>query len=143
MKKILAILMLVSLMFTTALAVAEEAVASPPVSIDLTPLFQAVIGVLAMLITTRLIPWLKARTTERQQSTLAAVVDTLVYAAEQLYKTERITDRLAYVKRELELRGYEVDIAAIEAAVRKMQECRLEMGAPLLTEGVVHPPDGN
>ena len=51
--------------------------------IDLTPIFEAILALLAALVTYKLIPWIKARTTAEQQSLLAATVKTLVYAAEQ------------------------------------------------------------
>ena len=53
-------------------------------NIDLTPIFQAIIALLAALVTYKLVPWIKARTTESQQALLSATVRTLVYAAEQL-----------------------------------------------------------
>ena len=86
-------------------------------TIDLTPILQAVITLAAALITYRLVPWLKARMTEAQYSQMLAVVETLVYAAEKLYETGVIQDKLEYVQHELAARGYEIDRAAIEAAV--------------------------
>lgn len=89
-------------------------------TIDLTPIFQAVIALLAALITTKLIPWIKARTTEQQQTLLQSTIRILVYAAEQLYGAGGGAEKLSYVKAELKTRGYDVDIASIEAAVREM-----------------------
>ena len=40
--------------------------------IDLTPIFQAVLALLAALITYKLIPWIKARTTNEQQARIDA-----------------------------------------------------------------------
>lgn len=88
--------------------------------IDLTPIFQAVIALLAALVTYRVIPWIKARTTEKQQSALLAIVHTLVFAAEQLYGAGCGDVKLDYVESELARRGFNVDRAAIEAAVRQM-----------------------
>ena len=45
--------------------------------IDLTPIFEAILALLAALVTYKLIPWIKARTTAEQQSLLAATVKTL------------------------------------------------------------------
>lgn len=90
--------------------------------IDLTPFLQAVIALAAALVTGLLIPWIRSKTTAQQQSTLTMVVDVLVYAAEQLYATGKVQDKLAYVKRQLKERGFAVDIAQIEAAVRRMNE---------------------
>ena len=88
--------------------------------IDLTPIFQAVVGLLAALITVRLIPWIKSKTTAQQQATLATVVEVLVYAAEQVYGAGRGKEKLQYVADQLEERGYAVDVGQIEAAVRNM-----------------------
>ena len=85
--------------------------------IDLTPIFEAIFALLAALVTYKLIPWIKARTTAEQQSLLAATVKTLVYAAEQLYGAGKGAEKLDYVISELEKRGFTADRAAIEAAV--------------------------
>ena len=84
--------------------------------IDLTPIFEAILALLAALVTYKLIPWIKARTTAEQQSLLAATVKTLVYAAEQLYGAGKGAEKLDYVISELEKRGFTADRAAIEAA---------------------------
>ncbi len=88
--------------------------------IDLTPILQAVVGLLAALVTAWLIPWIRSRTTAQQQATLSAVVDVLVYAAEQLYGAGQGEAKLAYVAKKLRERGYAVDLDQVEAAVRKM-----------------------
>ncbi len=87
--------------------------------IDLTPIFEAILALLATLVTYKLIPWIKARTTAEQQSLLAATVKTLVYAAEQLYGAGKGAEKLDYVIAELEKRGFTADRAAIEAAVKE------------------------
>lgn len=88
--------------------------------IDLTDIIQAVIALIVALITYKVIPWIKARTTESQQAVLMATVRTLVYAAEQLYGAGKGDEKLAYVKQKLEEKGFEVDIDAIEAAVKEI-----------------------
>ena len=85
--------------------------------IDLTPIFEAVIALLAALVTYKLIPWIKAHTTQAQQANLAAVTKTLVYAAEQLYGANKGAEKFAYVSNQLREKGFEVDVSAIEAAV--------------------------
>lgn len=90
--------------------------------IDLTPILQAVIGLLAALITAKVIPWIKSKTTAQQQATLALVVDVLVYGAEQIHGSGAGQQKIQYVKDELEKRGYTVDIAQIEAAVKRMND---------------------
>mgnify|MGYP002578760037 FL=1 len=102
-------------------AMAEDAAAT---SINLTPVVQAVITLLAALVTYRLVPWIKARTTEQQQANLSALASTLVFAAEQLYGANRGQEKLAYVTSILREHGYDVDsqevLATVEAAVNQM-----------------------
>lgn len=109
------------MMVCPALALAETAQAA---AIDLTPILQAVIALAAALITGRLVPWIKARTTEQQQANLAALASTLVFAAEQLYGANRGDEKLAYVVDILRTHGYDVNskevLAAVEAAVHQM-----------------------
>jgi len=88
-------------------------------NIDLTPILQALIGLLSAAVTMKLVPWLKARTEAQNGEMLRALVKTLVFAAEQLYRSGE--QRLSYVKRELEKRGLHVDIAVIEAAVCELK----------------------
>ena len=75
-------------------------------NIDLTPIFQAIIALLAALVTYKLVPWIKARTTESQQALLSATVRTLVYAAEQLYGAGKGAEKLDYNCRAGETRLY-------------------------------------
>lgn len=88
-------------------------------NIDLTPIFQAVIALLASLVTYKLIPWIRARTTNEQQAAITATVRTLVFAAEQIYGAGNGDAKLDYVVKKLEERGYNVDRDQIEAAVKE------------------------
>lgn len=85
--------------------------------IDLTPIIQAVIALLAAIVTYKLIPWIKAKTTNEQQALLRAAVKTAVFAAEQMYGAGNGEQKLDYVVNWLNERGYTADRAAIEAAV--------------------------
>lgn len=85
--------------------------------INLTPIFEAIIGLLAAIITWKVIPWIKARTTAEQQTMLRATVRTLVYAAEQIYGAGKGKEKLDYVSAQLAAKGFTVDRAEIEAAV--------------------------
>lgn len=86
-------------------------------NINLTPILQAIIGLLAALITYRLIPWIKARTTASQQEMMRAAVRVAVFAAEQIYGSGKGEEKLDYAFKWLEDRGYTVSRAEIEAAV--------------------------
>lgn len=86
-------------------------------NIDLTPILQAIVALIAALITAKLIPWIKARTTNEQRAAMSAVIKTLVFAAEQMYGACDGAVKLRYVEEELEKRGYKADTAAIEAVI--------------------------
>ena len=88
--------------------------------IDLTDIIQAAIALIVALITYKVIPWIKAKTTESQQAVLMATVRTLVYAAEQLYGAGKGDEKLQYVKQKLQEKGFDVDVDAIEAAVKEI-----------------------
>ena len=88
-------------------------------TIDLTALINAVLILLATIITGYLIPWIKANATLKQREKLAAVVETLVFAAEQIYGSGWGQDKLRYVENKLREQGYTVDIDLIEATVHK------------------------
>lgn len=85
--------------------------------INLTPIVEAIIVLLGALITRRLLPMIKAKTSAEDQKKMLAVIDILVFAAEQLYGAGHGEEKLQYVEEELRERGFEVDRAAIEAAV--------------------------
>ena len=88
--------------------------------IDLTGIIQAVLALIAALVTYKLIPWLKAKTNESQYVLFTATAKTLVYAAEQLYGAGKGAEKLAWVEQELINRGFTIDTAAIEAMVKEM-----------------------
>ena len=75
MKKFWMILVILMLVMLASVSMAEGAAAyAQAPAIDLTPIFQAVLGILAALITHKLIPWIQARTTAQQQEMLRAAV---------------------------------------------------------------------
>lgn len=87
-------------------------------NIDLTPIIQAIIGLLAAIITVKVIPWIKAKTTNEQQIMLEAAIRTAVFAAEQIYGAGKGKEKLTYAQTYLAKHGYKVDIDDIEAAVQ-------------------------
>lgn len=121
MKEFFAMLMVMVSVFP--IAAFAETVAP---TVDLTPLLQALLALLAALVTGKLIPWINSRTTERQQANLTALANTFVYAAEQVFGANKGAEKLAYVRAGLQAKGYDVDdkavLAAIEAAVKQMQD---------------------
>lgn len=85
--------------------------------IDLTPIINAVIALIAAIISVKVIPWIKAKTTNEQQAMLRATVKTLVFAAEQVYGAGEGYAKMTYVKNGLRNRGFDIDVDEIEAAV--------------------------
>lgn len=97
--------------------------------IDLTSILEAVIAVVAALITAFVIPWIRSKMTASQQEELAKWVTIAVTAAEQLYAGQgRGEEKKAYVLAFLETKGYSVDTnnvmdsidALIEAVVYEL-----------------------
>jgi hypothetical protein len=93
--------------------------------IDLTPILQAVIALLASIITYKLVPWLQSRLDAQQMENLHVAAKVAVFAAEQLAETGVIRDKLSYVKYRLEEQGYDLDEEtirdAIENAVKELK----------------------
>lgn len=89
-------------------------------NIDLTPILQAVITLLAALVTYKLIPWIKQKTTNEQQLALQMMTKVAVFAAEQLYGAGKGKEKLEYVKTLLMGKGYKIDIELIEATVKEL-----------------------
>lgn len=86
--------------------------------IDLTTIINAIIALLATIVTYRVIPWIKAKTTNEQQAYIRALVKAGVYAAEQIYQTDGMGQKkMEYVKKWLQLHGCDIDVTEIEAAV--------------------------
>lgn len=90
--------------------------------IDLTPIVQAIIALLAAMITAFVIPWIKSKTTLEQREMLLSITTSLVFAAEQIYGAGNGDEKLAYVIGQLEDRGYTADVAAIEAIIKEQYE---------------------
>ena len=93
---------------------------------DITPVIQAVTVLLAAIITTFVVPYIKNKTTAAQQSQINAWVKIAVSAAEQIYNGPgKGADKKAYVLTWLRQRGVTVDEpqldALIEAAVYELK----------------------
>ena len=99
-------------------------------NINLTPIIQVLIALLAAIITYRVIPWIQANTTIKQQALIRATVQTLVFAAEQLYGAGNGSKKLEYVKEQLAAKGFDIDRAEIEAAVYEAFNSIMMMSAP-------------
>lgn len=89
-------------------------------NIDLTPLFQAIITILGLVITYKVTPWLKAKLTESQFNYLKSATRSAVFAAEQLYGAGNGKEKLKYVIGHLEAKGFTVDADVIEEQVYEL-----------------------
>lgn len=91
---------------------------------DLTPVINALIAVVATLITAFVIPWIKRNTTQKDREEMLKWVEIAVMAAQQLYHQLDGDKRKEYVRNFLSAKGYDVSSAevdnAIEAAVLKL-----------------------
>ena len=92
-------------------------------NIDLTPVFQAVIALLAAVVTYKAIPWIKSNTNERQFTTLTSIANVAVYAAQQVYNSgqnkEKLSYAMDYATRMLKNMGFTVDTHTVRAAIEK------------------------
>ena len=94
---------------------------------DLTPIANAIITLLAAIVTSVIIPLIKSKTTVEQQTKIAAIVKTAVAAAEQLFTgTKQGKQKKEYVLDFLAKNGITLDEAQInalvEAAVYELQK---------------------
>lgn len=83
--------------------------------IDLTPIIEAVIALLAALITAYAVPWLKAKLGEKKFNEMKGWVVIAVNAAEQIYDgVGRGEEKKAHVLAFLKSKGYTIDAAEID-----------------------------
>ena len=95
---------------------------------DVTNIIEIVIALIGALITAFFIPWLRVKTTAAQRETTAAIIKTLVSAAEQIFGSGMGEEKLQYVADMLKSHGYEIDVnditddlrIAIESAVSEL-----------------------
>lgn len=92
---------------------------------NITVIINAVIALIAAVVSTFLIPWIRSKTTSQQREDLVAWVKIAVAAAEQIYKgSGRGEDKKKYVLDFLAQSGFTIDMdcvnAAIEAAVKQL-----------------------
>lgn len=94
-------------------------------SVDITTIVNAVIALIAAVVSAFIVPWIKSKTTAQQREELVAWVKIAVAAAEQIYKGDkRGEEKKRYVLDFLKDNGFTVDAdsvnAAIEAAVKQL-----------------------
>ena len=93
-------------------------------TIDLTPLLEALLLLLAMLALRYVLPWVRENTTAKQREDLLKWVDIAVAAAQQLFHQADGKIRLEYALDVLKGKGFDIDDMAVrdavEAAVLKL-----------------------
>ena len=95
--------------------------------IDLTPIMEAIVALVAAVITAFVIPWLKGKIDADKLEQIKLWVTVAVEAAEQLYNgTGRGEEKKAYVVKFLQEKGFTIDPDSldklIEAAVFNLPE---------------------
>ena len=113
-------------------------------NIDLTPLFQAVIALLAALITARLIPWIKSKTNANQQESLITAARIAVLAAEQVFGSGQGREKLRYALDALKKAGFNLDeTIAAEAIEKAVRDLNLFKQIPISAQEDMntHPPE--
>lgn len=108
--------------------------------IDLTPIANAVITLAALLITTFLIPWIKAKVSAERFAEIQKWTTIAVEAAEMIYRESGMGEaKKKYVDNYLKSKGYTLDQdtvdALIEAAVKEMQQKEAIIISPITDEG--------
>lgn len=102
--------------------------------IDLTPIVNALITLIALLLTTFLIPWIRTKISNEKLEEVKKWTTVGVKAAEMIYKESgRGEAKKEYVRKFLASKGYKLDIdtvdALIESTVREMQQETFELAA--------------
>lgn len=95
--------------------------------IDITPIFNSVIALIAALVSAFLIPWLKSKVDAGKLAQYKEWVTIAVKAAEQIYAgTGRGEEKKKYVIEFLEAKGFKIDFDSIdkmiEAAVYELSQ---------------------
>ena len=107
--------------------------------IDLTPIMEAIIALVAAVITAFVIPWLKGKIDADKLEKIELWVTVAVEAAEQLYTgSGRGAEKKAYVVEFLNSKGFKIDAETldklIEAAVFNLPDYFTISGIPADTD---------
>lgn len=92
-------------------------------TINITTVVEALIGLLAAIVTAVIIPYIKSKTSDGQREQIVQWVKIAVTAAEQIYTgSGRGAEKKAYVLEWLKERGILVDDTAVDNAVDAIVE---------------------
>ena len=99
------------------------------VTIDLTQIILAIITLIGALITRYVIPWIKNKLSDKQYNDLKTLIRVGVFAAEQLFTSDKWKEKKQYVVDLLKENGYDVDVASVDALIEAtVRELRIEQG---------------
>lgn len=85
---------------------------------DITPIVQAVLTLIGVIITAAVVPWIKSKTNEQQQEEIKQWVKIAVAAAEQIFKGQgRGEEKKQWVLEFLSKYNLKVDMDAIDAMI--------------------------
>ena len=111
-------------------------------SIDITPVIEALIALIAALVAGRLLPWLRERLGAERMAQLEAAYNVAVYAAEEIYRAGHGEQKLEYACAYLEARGFEVDLDRLRATVNQMRDAKQALPAGGTAQSDVTQADG-
>ena len=90
-------------------------------TIDITEIVVAVIGLLSAVLTAFVVPWIKSKTNENQQIIIGEFARAAVLAAQQIYGTEKNQEKKAYaeeyITEQLKKCGITLDADAISTVI--------------------------
>lgn len=83
-------------------------------SIDMTQVFLALIGLMGIIITSVVVPWIKSKTTAEQQDIIRTLATAAVYAAQQLFYNN--DEKKAYALHQVSegLKKYHINLTSDE-----------------------------
>lgn len=111
-------------------------------NIDITPIIEALIALIAALVAGRLLPWLRERLGAERMAQLEAAYNVAVYAAEEIYRAGHGEQKLEYACAYLEARGFEVDLDRLRATVNQMRDAKQALPAGGTAQSDVTQADG-
>ena len=134
MKKLLILILTFAFILMLPVYALAETAQSPAPAVDLTPIFQALIALLAALITAKVIPWIKSKISNEHQMAMMATVKIMVYAAEQIYGAGRGDQKLAWVENALKEQGYKLDTKMIKGLIEaQVKELTMAQDTAIVT----------
>ncbi len=96
---------------------------------DITSILQTAIALIAALLSSFLIPWLRRNTSAKEREDLLKWVSIAVQAAQQMYYQLEGPERKNYVRSFLTEQGFDVDDQAVDAAIEAaVLELHRELG---------------